>query len=181
MKRVIRLTESDFTNLVKRVIKESKKQYLFEGKNKDSVAQLIKDQDDTFCKEDPSYKYCGSPAKIIYNYIKTEGMEGLTTDEDAIQGAIYNVTNSKIYNELKTMVYNKHKKSIMCWIAEEMPIYKEEGYGDSGFQLVKGLAHEKGNESYIFAMVDHLKQFDSTVKPCFLYTYRDGSTKYREM
>ena len=77
MKRVIRLTESDFTNLVKRVIKESKKQYLFEGENKDHVAKLINDKD-PFCKENPSYKYCGSPAKIIYKDRKSTRLNSVT-------------------------------------------------------------------------------------------------------
>lgn len=58
MKRIIKLTEDDLTNLVKKVVK-SEKSFINEGKKYE------------FIDEHPSYKELNSKIKELKNYMKT--------------------------------------------------------------------------------------------------------------
>jgi hypothetical protein len=90
MKKIIRLTESDLTRIVRRVIKESNKGLLQEG-----VGQTA------------------------FDTIK-KAMDGLGTDENMVAKGVYMIKTKPDYQECLTLVNKAGYKTILAWIATDM-------------------------------------------------------------
>jgi len=157
-------------------------QRLMENKEKDTVLQYIAISNTDYprrkCKTNPSQELCGSKGKVIYDYI-AKGMYdgdffGLGTDEEAIKGAIYAVSDKKTLDELQAECKKKQKKGLMCWLQTEMPVntYTSSGSEYEEPQTIFQYAHHylKGeagtNRPVIKEILRHLRQFDPSITAC---------------
>ena len=96
MKRIIKLTESDLTRIVKRVINESKKGHLTEQEVKDLCLDLVTKITNSLNTKINEYKVKNPNVKISTFSVKTIGSaEGVTPRYGIFYGGSYDLFNQQ--------------------------------------------------------------------------------------
>ena len=145
MKRIVRLTESDLTRIVRRVINEQG-----EFDFKATMAQANKN-----LAANPSYQ-----GVMAFNQIE-KSMSGGGTDEEGVKKGVFMIKNVTDYNACLKLCKSRGYSTIMKYIATDMD------WGDTYDETQAApIANwgQQDNNPYLTSFEKHLKQFSSSEK-----------------
>ena len=145
MKRIVRLTESDLTRIVRRVINEQG-----EFDFKATMAQANKN-----LAANPSYQ-----GVMAFNQIE-KSVSGPTTDEEGVKKGVFMIKNVTDYNSCLKLCKSRGYSTIMKYIATDM------SWGDTYDETQAAPIANWGQQNdnpYLTSFEKHLKQFSSSEK-----------------
>jgi hypothetical protein len=142
MKRIVRLTESDLTRIVRRVINE---QSAFDKMMADQKKLLLAP---------------GGQGLLAFNQIE-KSMSGMGTDEEGVKKGVFMIKNVADYNACLKKVKAEGYSTIMKYIHTDM------SWGDTYDETQAApIANwgQQDNNPYLTSFEKHLKQFSSSEK-----------------
>jgi len=142
MKRIVRLTESDLTRIVRRVINEQS-----------AFNKMMGDQKKLLLAP-------GGQGLLAFNKIE-KGMSGAGTEEEDVKKGVYMIQNVADYNTCLKKVKAQGYNTIMAYIATDM------SWGDTYDETQAApIANwgQQDNNPYLTSFEKHLKQFSSSEK-----------------
>ena len=145
MNRIVRLTESDLTRIVRRVISE---QPAFDFNA--TMGQFNKN-----LAANPLYQ-----GVMAFNQIE-KSVSGPTTDEEGVKKGVFMIKNVTDYNSCLKLCKSRGYSTIMKYIATDM------SWGDTYDETQAApIANwgQQDNNPYLESFEKHLKQFSSSEK-----------------
>ena len=145
MKRIVRLTESDLTRIVRRVISEQPA-FDFNASIKQTQKNLA---------ANPLYQ-----GVMAFNQIE-KSVSGPTTDEEGVKKGVFMIKNVTDYNSCLKLCKSRGYSTIMKYIETDMD------WGDTYDETQAApIANwgQQDNNPYLTSFEKHLKQFSSSEK-----------------